>query len=291
MPAVGPNGQTYLPSTQTIGQVFQQKGLWPWWNQNGGKGTNMFDGVSEKGIDYSSTWGTPIGVPVGGVIVRIVPHTTSVGDVVELQAADGSVWLYQHITAKVKIKQTLGVGGIIGTENGLPVDQYSTGPHIEVRYCMPGTWNPGIDSWFEPWINPYSLFSQLSNQQANGKIESGGLLGLLPNGIANIPNPLAPNANVTDLLISLDQLGALTNPFDTSQENVPKDTILTATFDDPMAWLAAVGGNFFGDGRALLIRFVLIAIGTMLFYQQLKKFVDVGAIVNAGVNLGKLAAM
>lgn len=287
MPTIGTNGQVSIPSTQTIGQVFQQKGLWAWWEQNNGKGTNMFDGVSEKGIDYSTTWGTPIAVPVGGQILRIVPHTNSIGDVVELQAADGGVWLYQHITAKVKVNQTLGVGGVIGTENGLPVDQYSTGPHIEVRYCMPGTWNPGIDSWFEPWVNPYSLFSQLSNQSASGKIDSGGLLGLLPGGITNISNPLAANANVTDLLISLDQLGVIKNPFDTSQDNVQQ----VWGVDNPVSWLGAVGTNLFTDTRSILIRFLLIAIGAALFYQSLKKFVDVGAIVNAGVAIGKTAAM
>ncbi len=287
MPTIGTTGQTYTPSTQTIGAVFASKNLWAWWEQNGGKGTNMFDGVSEKGIDYSTNFGTSIGVPVGGVIVRIVPHSNSIGDVVELQDASGAVWLYQHITTGVKVNQTLGVGGIIGTENGLPVDQYSTGPHIEVRYAMPGTWNPGIDSWYEPWVNPYSLFSQLSSQPATGKIASASLLSAL----TTLPNPLAPNANVTALLISIDQLGAITNPFDTSQENVPTDNIGPVSFTDPVAWLGAVGGNVFGDTRAILIRFVLIAIGAALFYQQLKKFVDVGGLVNAGINIGRTAAM
>ncbi len=280
LPVTGANA-----TNQTIGQVFDQKKLWKWWEQNGGKGTNMFDGVSEKGIDYSTTFGTPIGVPVGGVIVRIVPHTNSIGDVVELQAVDGSVWLYQHITASVKVKQVLGVGGIIGTENGLPVDQYSTGPHIEVRYCQAGRWNPGIDSWFEPWVNPYGVFSTLSSKTADGKIDTGSFLSF--GTLSNLSNPLAPNANVTGVLVAIDQLGALKNPFDTSQDNVQQ----VLGVDNPVSWLGAVGTNVVGDTRAILIRFVLIAIGAALFYQQLKKFVDVGAIVNAGVNIGKTAAM
>ncbi len=287
MPIQGPGGQTQNPSSLTIAQVFANKNLWLWWEQNGGKGTNMFDGVSEKGIDYSTNFGTPVGVPVGGKVLRIVHNVTSVGDVVELQDSSGAVWLYQHITATVRVNQTLGVGGIVGTENGLPIDQYSTGPHIEVRYAMPGTWNPAIDSWYEPWVNPYAIFSQLSSQLASGSIDSGGLFATF----ANLKNPLAANANVTAVLIAIDQFGALINPFDTSQENVPTDSIAGATFTDPMAWLGAVGGNLFGDMRAVIFRFILILIGVLLFYQGLKKFVDVGAIVNTGAQIGKLAAM
>ncbi len=72
---------------------------------------------------------------------------------------------------------------------------------------------------------------------------------------------------------------------------MPTDTIAGATFTDPVAWLGAVGGNIFGDMRAVIFRFILIAIGVLLFYQGLKKFVDVVAIVNTGAQIGKLAAM
>lgn len=287
MPTIGPGGQQSIPSSLSISQVFAQKNLWLWWEQNGGKGTNMFNGVSEKGIDYSTAFGTPVGVPVGGTVLRLVHNSSSIGDQVELQAADGSVWFYQHITASVRVGQTLGVGGIVGTENGLPVDQYSTGPHIEVRYAMPGTWNPALASWNEPWVNPYALFSQLSSQSATGRIDSGSIFG----AFASLQNPLAPNADVTAVLIAIDQFGTLVNPFDTSQENVPTDSIAGATFTDPMAWLGTVGGNIFGDMRAVVFRSILIAIGVLLFYQGLKKFVDVGAIVNTGAQIGKLAAM
>jgi hypothetical protein len=274
-------------SNPSIGQVFDQKGLWKWWEQNKGIGTNPFNGVTEKGMDYSSLFGTFIGVPVAGTILRIVHNDSSVGDVVELQAGDGSVWLYQHITAKVKVNQTLGVGGVIGTENGLPVDQYSTGPHIEVRYCQPGQWNPGIDSWNEPWINPYPIFSGLTTQSA-GKVDPGSW------SLTNLPKPpitLAPNADVTDALIALDQLCAFTNPFDTSNNNVTQDKILGSTFDDPMSWMAAVGSNFIGDMRSFVVRFLLVAVGALLMYKAVSGFIDVGKIADAGASLGKLALM
>src|SRR5579885_2437103 len=125
----------------TIDQVFRARGLWRWYASTV---TNAYNGTTEKGQDYSTTFGTPVAAPVGGVVKRIVHNNNSIGDVVEIMAADGAVWLYQHITAWVRVGQTLQCGDIVGTENGLPRDQYSTGPHIEVRYCPPGQWNSRI---------------------------------------------------------------------------------------------------------------------------------------------------
>ncbi len=150
----------------SIGSVFAAKGLWKWWEQNAGRGTNVFNGVTEKGTDFASALGTPVGVPVGGKVLRIVHTSSSVNDVVEVQASDGSVWLYQHIHARVGVGSILSVGDVVGTQYGLPIDQFSTGSHIEVRYCPPGLWRAGIDSFYEPWINPFPIFSGLSNQTA-----------------------------------------------------------------------------------------------------------------------------
>src|SRR5579859_911984 len=126
MPIIGTTGATRAPvlTSQTIGQVFASKALWAWWTQNNGNGTNPFNGVNEKGIDYSNAFGTPIAVPVGGTVVRVAHNNNSIGAVVELQASDGSVWLYQHMTSQAQPGNVLFCGDVIGTENGLPVDQY-----------------------------------------------------------------------------------------------------------------------------------------------------------------------
>lgn len=168
--------------SQTISQVFAQKKLWAWWTQNGGRGTNMFNGSTEKGIDYSNgVFGTPIGVPVGGKVISIVHNNNSIGDIVMMQDSSGATWLYQHITASVRVGTTLGVGSVIGTQNGLPVDQYSTGTHIEVRYLPPGLYNAVTNSWNLPWVNPFGIFSSLSNQTA-GTVGTGGTGSGIPPG-------------------------------------------------------------------------------------------------------------
>jgi murein DD-endopeptidase MepM/ murein hydrolase activator NlpD len=280
-------------ANQTIADVFHAKGLWLWWEQNGGKGTNLYNGVTEKGIDYANVFGTPIGVAVGGKIVRLVHHTDSQGDVTELEADDGSIWLYQHITAKVKVGDKLGVGGIIGTENGLPIDQFSTGAHIEVRYCPPGRWNPNIDSWVEPWVNPYAIFSTLSSKNA-GKVDTSG--ALLGGALSNIPIKLGPNANVTGVLIALDELGHIKNPFDLGPDgggdSIPIITgISGSTFPDPIKWLGLVGSNLFSDTRAMGFRLLLLLVGAFLLYKAFSQFVDLGAVTSAAGNIGKSAAL
>ncbi len=259
----------------TIAQVFANKGLWAWFNSTV---TNKYDGSSEKGQDYANAFGTPIAVPVGGQIVRSVHNDNSIGDVVELQDANGAVWLYQHITAKVKVGDSLQCGSIIGTENGLPVDQYSTGPHIEVRYC-PSGWNIGTDSWNEPWVNPASIFNSIGAQTAGAV--SGNVLTALAGAItgsggAAAPITLAPNADVTVLLGTLDQLMLLTDPFKVG--SVQQDTIAGVTFTDPVAWATQFGVNLIDDLTALTLRAVCLALGVFVIYKVLSAFIDFGAI-------------
>jgi len=156
----------------TPDDIFKQKGIWEWWLQNNGNGTNVFNGANEKGIDYSAAFGTPIGVIAGGT-VQTVEHKTGTGinDIVQIVDSFGHDWLYQHITSSVQVGQTLNVGDIVGTENGWVngisglVDQYTTGPHIENRYA--NAYKPGVDSWLQSWIDPKNMFLNTATSQSN----------------------------------------------------------------------------------------------------------------------------
>lgn len=329
MPVTSPGGQQAYTTTETIGQVFIRLGLWQWWQQNNGNGTNPYNGLTEKGIDYSTTFGTPVGVPVGGRVVRLVHNNNSIGDVVELQTADGAVWLYQHITARVRVGSVLLVGDVIGTENGLPVDQYSTGPHIEVRYCKPGTWNGSIDSWSEPWVNPYGVFSGLSWQVA-GSVGSGASSGASPGfSLSNIPGVslLAPSASVAEVCAAIDTALLVTNPFDVSTVQASQQSnnnqgldwggapasadpaawaiwlggeaanaVATAPatvlgLPNPVAWLDAVLINLFYDTEAIVFRSLLIFIGFLLLLKVLFAFIDFGSIVGGVTKIAELAVL
>ncbi len=266
--------------SKTIQQVFESKGLWTWFSS---PVTNFYDGQSEKGQDYSTTFGTPVGVPVGGRIVRIVHNNNAINDVVELQDSSGAVWLYQHIDAKVRVGQSLGCGGVIGTENGLPVDQYSTGPHIEVRYC-PSGWSITTDSWNEPWINPREIFSGLAGQTA-GSIATGGLTDFV-SGI-----PIAPNAEIAGLLAAFDAGLKLQNPFEVTPA---QDTInagpVSFSISDPVDYASKVLSNMYYDAMALAVRLIFLVLGGFILLKVSSAFIDYGAIAGAAEGAVKTAA-
>lgn len=277
----------------TVDQVFRARGLWRWYSSTV---TNAFDGIKEKGQDYSTTFGTQVGVPVGGQVKRIIHNNNSIGDVVELMDASGAVWLYQHITARVRVGQALLTGDVIGTENGLPRDQYSTGPHIEVRYCLPGKWNPKIDSWGEPWVNPRAIFAAIGSQEAGttgpavATPQDQSLDDLFGLGGKKPTIPvlnLKPNASVKTLLKTLDMALDIVNPFDV--QNVQQDNILGATFTDPFSWIEGFGFNLVEDVRGLLLRGLLLALGVFIVWRITRDFIDFGALASNAQALPEIA--
>jgi len=265
----------------TISQVFQKKKLWEWYAS---KVTMPFDNVSEKGQDYSTTYGTPIAVPVGGKIIRMAHNNNAINDVVELQDGQGGVWLYQHITAKVNVGQVLQCGDIIGTENGLPIQPgISTGPHIEVRYTPPGKWNSNLISWHEPWINPASLFGSLGGQTA-GSVASGsnnplGFTGSGPSGLPTLANnPLKPNDSVTNALQWMDRQLEITNPFLVSP---PPINIFGGTIPDPIGYIQDFSIVLAYDAHALVWRAAFIVLGVFILYKVASTFINFDALIGA----------
>ncbi len=138
----------------TVLQLFQQKGLWPWFASSS---TQQYNGAGELGEDFAASYGTPIGAIAGGQVIAAHHYPNSIGDQVVIQSGQGT-WLYQHLSSNLKVGQTINAGDVVGTENGLPIDQFSTGPHIEVRYASQGT----------VWQNPVSAFQQAAQAQVGG---------------------------------------------------------------------------------------------------------------------------
>ncbi len=261
----------------TVDQVFTSLGLWKWYSSTP---TNPFDGVNEKGIDFASSFGTPVGSPVAGTVVRTLQWQNSIGTMIEIQATDGSVWLFQHLTGKLQTGAKVSVGTVVGLENGLPVDQYSTGPHIEVRYTAPGTWSAAQPQYAEPWINPASVYAKIGSSSVTGGTPPPGG-GTTPPPVtkppvtATITAHLAPNADVTALLILLDQIMLVNNPFTVQNTTVIGGT----TIEDPFAWLAEFGTNLYNDSLAVLLRSVFVIVGGWLLLKVGNEFLDYGALV------------
>lgn len=276
---------------QTIAQVFADKKLWAWFDDGV---TNRYNGSTEKGQDYSTSHGTPVCAPVGGTIVRIVHNNNSIGDVVELRDSSGAVWLYQHIVAKVRVGSNLLCGSIVGTEDGLPIDQYSTGPHIEVRYCPPGKWSANTDSWNEPWVNPAAIFAGVGKLPA-GAVATNPLSSFISGASdSKVPVSLAPNADVSALLRALDLVFVLTDPFKFDISGM-QDSVAGVQFTDPVAWTAQVAQNLVDDSAALVLRMIFLALGFFVIYKVLSVFIDFGAvsqtIASGAETLGRAAVM
>jgi len=99
---------------------------------------------------------------------------------------------------------------------------------------------------------------------------SNGLTSTLANVAKTFS--LAPNADVTTFLATLDNYLQITNPFDV--QGAQQDTIAGISFTDPVAWLAGLGTNMLGDTAAIIIRLILIMLGLYLLYRVVANFVD-----------------
>ena len=196
----------------------------------------------------------------------------------------------QPIPAALRVGQRVNAGDIVGYAGGrtsqgaqkVPLgfalyngDVYGYGP----------TWSMYNG---DPRLNMTPVLDKLAKNGIPGVSGGNGVLSSFTSGLPTIS--VGPNASVTQVLVAIDEFGKIKNPFDTSGNNVPQDSILGATFDDPMAWLAAVGTNTWDDTQAIGFRLVLFIIGAVLFYKVLSQFVDVGKVVQAGQNIGMLAA-
>lgn len=132
--------------------LFAKSGLWKWFDD---QSTQLFglldrDGLQHKGIDYAHPYGTPVGVIAGGKVVYKDHNNNSLNDRVVIQSSDG-YWEYQHIDSNVQVGDYLTTGDVVGTIDGLPVDMYSSGPHVHIQ------WSPRWISgkiWASDWINP-----------------------------------------------------------------------------------------------------------------------------------------
>ncbi len=180
----------------TLDQLFAQNGLVRWWDPK--YLTQAFNGRNELGRDFGLPLSTPIAsISAGRVIYSQQMNSnpgSSVGYIVQVQNADGSLFHYQHLRAPaVHVGDYVRAGQIVGYSGGCPAagyganrctftDKYSTGPHIEVRYSP--TYSKAAGAWGQHWVNPVNAFAAYGGQNlANLAPGSADILALL-NGFA-----------------------------------------------------------------------------------------------------------
>lgn len=155
--------------------AFTARGLIQWWNNP----TQVWGQNGEKGTDYGmGGTGKPVGAIAPGTVVYVgnggYPGS-SIGEVIQILAPDGSLTHYQHMmTSSVVVGQKVYVGEVVGLGGGCPVgayssdgehctwyDKWSTGQHIEVRYSP--TYVPALGVWSQAWIDPRPVFYRMAH--------------------------------------------------------------------------------------------------------------------------------
>jgi hypothetical protein len=161
------------------------------------------------------------------------------------------------------------------------------------------------------WFGGPPLQAEIQKYQAGAAPASGGLLAPIVSGIASgfssaasalgftdifggagfVPIAgtsltLAPNADVTALLQTLDGAMIIGNPFTENMGAIPTDTIgipgvSTFTFTDPFSWIEQLGTNVFYDIGAALLRGLFLIVGTMTLIKVISEFIDFEAIGEA----------
>lgn len=291
--------QTYQGSVggnTPIKPVGKQWYDYPYANDYGGP--EPFGNYPKPDLNIPSPTGTPCTAPWPGIISGINSPSGAIpawGAAITIRMdtplnAIATHYAFLHmqpIPANLRVGQRVGVGDVLGyAGNALAqgAQKVSLGFALYAGdiYGFGSAWSYNGDQR----LNPYPYLQKISK---NGIAGSGnGLVSFTTSALQNIQ--LAPNASVTQLLVAIDEFGKVKNPFDTSQDNLPSITLAGATFEDPLAWSNAVGTHFFEDTAAIGFRLMLFIIGAILFYKILNQFVDTGKIVDAGKNIGMLAA-
>lgn len=162
----------------------------------------VFGQNGEKGIDIGVPVGSPIGSISSGKVVAIDSSNSgnSIGYVVQVLGADGTLWHYQHLSSirpGLAVGQNVSLGDVLAYSGGCATynqdgsgcattDQYSTGPHIEVRQS--NSYNPNGGIWNQNWIDPRPALNKLAPQivgNPNWNVPGSQSLA----GIPSIPAP------------------------------------------------------------------------------------------------------
>jgi murein DD-endopeptidase MepM/ murein hydrolase activator NlpD len=102
-------------------------------------------GAFHEGLDIAAPIGTPIHVPLGGVVISSGP-ASGFGLWVRVQHADGTITVYGHINRSfVHVGQQVATGDVIAETGNRG---QSTGPHLHIGVMVNGVYiNP------RPWLD------------------------------------------------------------------------------------------------------------------------------------------
>lgn len=238
--------------------------------------------------------GTAVTAPLAGVVSGInAPDgsTPAWGYVVTIRlttpynsVADHIAFLHMssiapglHVGMPVQVGQLLGTAGSgQSTPPGTQPAALGFAFYHGDYYGYGTTWSQYVGS---PQLNPVPFLDALKKNSpitpipptaTNAPIasEKKNLTSLVTSPVVT---GLSPNADVTQLLISLDQTMIIENPF----ASAPLNT------SDPIGWITEVGGSAWLDSVAIGLRLLFLVVGGFILLRVINEFIDYGALIQA----------
>ena len=244
----------------TAGELFDRAGLWRWFDDSPSQrwGVMDRDGLMHRGVDWGHTFGTPVGAIEGGKVVHIDHNNNSLNDRVVIQGKSG-YWEYQHIDARVKVGQIISTAGVVGSIDGLPVDKFSSGPHVHVQFTP--HWTSG-QIYSGEWGNPMSAI----NAAKSGTVNDG-----IPTGTGGGGSQIVNQTSSNTLTPSGDEPG----PLDIQGQ-------LQHFFNAPIQSAENGLENFVAIAVLLIIAIVTIVFGVLLLSGNM----HIGEAISKGITHG-----
>jgi surface antigen len=155
-------------------------------------------------------------------------------------------------------------------------------------------WSPHMgDSqvvYVDFWAGPGVTFLSFPGASSSGgglltALQNGSLTAWLAQGAKNVS--IAPNADVTQFLFSMDDALQFVNPF--TPPDVQQDHVLGVTFNDPIDYLEKVAGALWQDSVAITWRIIFLLLGFFLLYKVLSHFVDFAGIAQQAGGIASMA--
>jgi hypothetical protein len=222
--------------------------------------------------------GTPITAPLAGVVTGINAPDGSLpawGAVVtyKLTTPYNSVATHiaflhlSSIAAGIKVGSTVSVGTVLGTGGSGPNAAGSQKAALGFAFYNGDYYGYG-PTWAQydgsAALNPTAFLDSLKNSPP---VTTPPPTNPPPPVTQTLTVHLAPNADVTALLIKFDSVMTLLNPFNTTGTS------------DPFSWIAEVGANMWEDLSAFGLRLGFIVVGTYMLLKTCNEFIDYGALV------------
>lgn len=111
----------------------------------------------------------------------------------------------------------------------------------------------------------------------------------LLSGVGGAVASLAPDAQVVNFLVYLDQKEMVVNPFSNTSATI--DSVGPVNFTDPVSWAGSVANNFWGDLVGVFFRLLIVGVGILILANVVRSWLPVKQTETAAMSGAQAAVM